>query len=292
MTSDELLKRWRNQCAHSLDLSPDGEGRWHVHTPVLVAAGVPAEITIVREADGWRLTDEGQTTSELALTGFNWKTEARRAALDNMARLFGAKLEDRAVTVTCSSVGLDDIARFIQTISALGALAYSDAPKEKGAWEFRSTVGHSLRRMVGKQKTVQPDLQSKADPKGLYTADFGLIRGTYVKPSDIAPGKPAPYTTEAVLLTASSTEIAERAATKSRWWRSVDRPIDPDSLPSVTTQQQGPLSIAVVRKDVLNRSDAWGRLRDAVDGWVALDPEDVDGMDLQDELVKREIITV
>lgn len=269
MKPDSLLQTLRDECADRLRVDAVGDQRISVQLPLLAPSGLPIVVDAVRVGDGWFLTDNGATLHDLHLTGYNTSTEARTAAIDDVARAYGAKLEGDHLVTPPTTLGLGQLTAFGQALTAVGGLTYADPIRHSTGAQFRTVVSETVHSVIDPARVSAVDgFRSERDREGLFEADIGLFRGP--PPSSKKPTKGV--TTVAVLFVASSNEIAERAATKSLWWSGQlgrsDGLIDAGS--------GGAPRIGLAPSDRAD-SDAMKRLRSTVDRFIGVDPDDYAG---------------
>jgi hypothetical protein len=167
-------------------VTPSGDGRWVVQTPLLYDDGDALAVFVTRSEDRWLITDEGMTASHLFFDAFE-PTEARLERLRAVVTSAGAEMDDQCairIAIDGDTVSAYDIGDFLQAIAQVrGAAVAMNVEREHSNWYLTNV----RRRVI--ERLRDPDYQENWTPEPLkvrsratYRVDLRLSAGPSKRP--------------------------------------------------------------------------------------------------------------
>lgn len=174
---ETLVASFRTKVSEAIRIEAEGLNRFRVFTPFILDDGDHLAIVLRRDADGWVLSDEGNTFMQLTyrMEEKELQRGTRQKIVTNTLALFSVEDHDGELrlSVPADQAG-DALYSFIQALFKIHDVTYLTRERVRSTFieDFRAVMTEA-----SEGTAVFDWFDKRSDPKGYYPVDCFIPRG-------------------------------------------------------------------------------------------------------------------
>lgn len=174
MNFQAVRESFRQRISEQIDLEPQGENRFRVHTPFRFEDGDHYNIVLKNFAGSWVLTDEASTFMHVSywMDAEDFESGNRKQIVDSALSLFAVENREGELIIPVSEERFGDaLFDFVQALSKITDVSFLS--REVVRSTFMDDLAAFLRAKVPPER-IQVNWHDDRDPTGKYPVDFRL----------------------------------------------------------------------------------------------------------------------